>query len=404
MRAADLARAARAAMSRPRRLLLAVMLLAIGLPLPITLLGKFGPEFLHRPLSSPALFGFTAPAEPLSFSADAWRDGELQRGLDHWFAGNLEPRGWTVRLVNQLYYSLFRRSYMLDDKIVAGREDYLYSINYLEAYCRPAPAERDLAPLVARIAALHDRLARDGHPLLLMITPSKAVTMPEFLPAWLCDPPQPPERAGQLFGALLRAAGLPVVDGAAATRTMKGRDPLPPFPRGGTHWSKLVGARVAAAVMAEIGRQAGVDLGGLSATATDWDAPPTGTDADLALVLNLLVPPLDYPTARPELQCRPTSAGMDTALIALGGSFLEEVEDPIAKCRLFGRVERFAYYTKFRARYPAARPEPVDRATLDWRAILEPKAVVLLEVNESTIDAKIPWLDEFLDDALAALK
>ena len=391
-------------MSRPRRLLLVLMLVSIGLPLPLTLGVALAPAPIRAALRSPGLAGFVASPPPISPGAAAWWHGDFQRAVDGWFARGLEPRGWGVRATNQLYYTLFGRSYMYNNTIIVGRAGYLYELAYLRAYCAPAPSEADLAALVAELRALRDGLARKQDQLLVLISPSKAVTMPEFLPVGLCDPPQAPERLGQMFGELLQGAGVPVIDGAALTRAMKPQDPLPPFPRGGTHWSRLVGSRVAVQVMAEIDRLAGTDLGAVTLGETVWDARPAGTDRDLAYLLNLLFPPYGYPTGEAALQCRPTPAGRGANFIGLGGSFLQQVMDPIGSCGLFARVEQFAYYTNFRERYPDETFEPVDRKALDWAATFRQPTVLLLEVNERRIAPRIEWLEPFIEDTRAALQ
>lgn len=404
MTAAAPASPERATLPLARRLLLALMLASIGLPLPLTLVTEIVPPAVQRMLRSPALFGFVAGPPPVVPGIGEWWRGDFQRALDGWFARNLEPRGWGVRVTNQLYYTAFRRSYMYRSSIIVGRDSVLYERAYLEAYCKPGPGEAELAPLVAKIAGLREDLAGRGHTLLFLVTPSKAVTMPEFLPAGLCDPPPAPERRGQTLVALLRRAGVPVIDGATLARAMKTQDPLPPFPRGGTHWSRLVGARVAALAMAEIGRLAGTDLGTLGLGEPRWDAPPIGTDADLAVLLNLLIPPLDYPTGEAELECRPTPAGQAADLIGVGGSFLGQVMRPIGLCGLFDRAEHFGYYKNYRIRYPDGLHEQFDRTALDWAALLGGRVVLLLELNERRIEPGIPWLEKFIEDAQAALR
>jgi hypothetical protein len=185
---------------------------------------------------------------------------------------------------------------------------------------------------------------------------------------------------------------------------MKKQDPLPPFPRGGTHWSRLVGSRVAGLVVGEFDRLAGTDFGALTLGEPVWDAPPVGSDRDLAQLLNLLIPPYGYPTGDAALQCRSTAAGRKVNLIGLGGSFLDQIMDPVARCRLFARAEWFSYYTKFRRQYPNGSYDPVDREALDWAAIFQAPTVVVLEFNERAIEPKIQWFEWFAEDTRAALR
>jgi hypothetical protein len=259
-----------------------------------------------------------------------------------------------------------------------------------------------VAPRIAKLRELGDRLAAQRSVLVVLVTPSKAVTMAKFLPTGVCDRPAAPEWRSTRFTALLRETGILVVDGPALVRAMKARDPLPPFARGSTHWSLLVGKRVASIMMDELGRSSRVDWGGLTLRDPEWTASPIGSDADLATLLNLWRPPLDYPTGTAELVCRSTEAGRRAALIAVGGSFAVTVIEHLAACGLFDHLELYFYYTASRLRWPGDR-ERVDRAGLRWQDLLDGPHVVLVEQNESLLGGA-PHLDLFLDDALAALR
>ena len=146
------------------------------------------------------------------------------------------------------------------------------------------------------------------------------------------------------------------------------------------------------------------DVGELVIDPPRWGAPPTGGDADLARMLNLWRPPVDYPTASASRRCRSAAAGRTTRLIAVGGSFLDQILDPIAGCALFGRVDSYFYYDLWRFDWIARRRYPVDRAAIKWRDELDQPTVFLVELNERLLGQEAPYLDRFLDDLRAALR
>jgi len=387
-----------------RRLSLIVTLLAIGLPLPLTVLARNIPVDRMRGLLSPPLIDNAEPPSRPALRLATWQRGEFQRGFEPWFASIVVPRGWSVRLTNQLYYSLFARSYMVGGTIIVGREHYLYQRDDLHAYCESARGDGTMVtPLVDEVRELRNLLARRGHPLLFVVSPSKAVTMREFLPADLCRWPVAPDRPRRLLVEKLREAGVPVIDGPDLVREMKARDPLPPFLRGSVHWSQVAGERVAGVLLEEVRVLTGTDLGELTLGSPRWTASPTGTDRDFAELLNLLRPPLDYPTGVAAPICRPTVSGHEARLVAVGDSFLITVLDPIGACGLFKEVDLYFYYTLAHMRWPGGR-EPVDRAKLRWRKTLDMAAVTVVEINEVAIDHDVPYLHQFLDDAIAALR
>lgn len=129
---------------------------------------------------------------------------------------------------------------------------------------------------------------------------------------------------------LLRSANIRVVDGPGLASVMKKRDPLPPFPRGGLHWSVLTGKRVAAELLREANAALGSDFGEMVVGAPTWDYAASERDRDLALFLNIWSLVADYPVGDAELDCRPTREGQRTKLVAVGGSFTGHLLDPLS--------------------------------------------------------------------------
>jgi hypothetical protein len=82
--------------------LLAVMLVAIGLPLPLTLLVHGSPAPVRQVLASPRLHDNAAPLRRPRLRPTTWWRGEFQRDFEPWFGSVIEPRGWIVQLTNQV--------------------------------------------------------------------------------------------------------------------------------------------------------------------------------------------------------------------------------------------------------------------------------------------------------------
>ena len=310
-----------------------------------------------------------------------------------------------VRLTNQLYYSVFGRSYMYRNNILIGRSGVLYERGYVGAHCTAdrEPDTARLSALAARIADLRAKLLARNVTVVFLVTPSKAAVLPEFLPGGACPAAADLDTARHALTTLLRDRDIPVVDGHELAVLAKARDPLPPFPPGGTHWSRLVGGRAAAALVAALDRASGQDFGDATVGDPSWTAPATGSDADLANLLNLFRPPIDYPTGLARLDCRQTDLGQHRGLIAIGGSFVGQVLDALAVCGLFGRMDYYFYYTDLHLAWPGGI-SPVERERIDWRKEFAGAGVVLLELNERAIGGNHAHLDRFLDDALGALQ
>src|SRR6266850_4318767 len=142
-----------------RRVLLAMMLLAIGLPLPFSVLVYVSLARVQEILVSPRLHDNVGPPERPRLSATALWRGEFQRDVESWFGSRVEPRGWIVQLTNQVYYSLFGKSYMFNRGIIVARDDSLYELSHLKAYCRESDGGVGRAALVATLGDLHRELA-----------------------------------------------------------------------------------------------------------------------------------------------------------------------------------------------------------------------------------------------------
>jgi len=386
-----------------RRLSLIVMLLTIMLPLPLTVLARSIPAERIRGLLSPPLLDNADPPSRPPLRPGTWRRGEFQHGFEPWFASVVVPRGWSVRLTNQLYYSLFARSYMLGGTVVIGRDHYLFQRDDVRAYCESARGDGvAITRLVVKIGELRNLLARHHHQLLFVVSPSKAVTESEFLPSGLCRWPVAPDQPRRRLVERLRDAAVPVIDGPDLVREMKAHDPVPPFYRGSVHWSRLVGQRVAGVLLQDVRTLTGIDVGDLTLGPASWTVSPNGTDKDFAELLNLLRPPFDYPTAVTQPICRSTVRGHEARLVAVGDSFLITVLDPIAACGLFKKIDLYFYYTLGRIRWPGGLT-PVDRAKLRWSKTLNMSPVTVVEINEAAINHDVPYLLQFIEDAIAAL-
>jgi hypothetical protein len=384
-----------------RFVLLALMVLVLALPLVHTLVVRSNPL---GPLASPRLGKVVFPLEP-EWTLAGWMSGDFQRRADHWFSNVVEPRGWVIPLTNQLLFTVFSKSYMGDRTIVVGRQGELYQNVYVAAYC--AGGEVGDAEALARSAAgvgeLTARLSGTSTVVVVLVTPSKAAVIPERLPVGVCAAPADPAARRRWFVSALRAAGVAVIDGHGLVTAMKAEDPLPPFPRGGIHWSRVVGARVAGVVMREVARLSAVDGGTVDVRTVRWDARPETSDRDLADLLTLFVPPFDYRVGMPEVVCRPTSRGRARTLVTVGGSFLYQILEPITVCGLFRRVEHYFYYDTLYQQWPNGRSERPDLTKLRWRDKLGESDVVVLEIAEHLI-GRAPHFDRFVADALAALR
>ncbi|MGD9542809.1 MAG: alginate O-acetyltransferase [Methylocystis sp.] len=267
------------------------------------------------------LYGVAKP-KPASWTLDAFLSGETQKAVSE-NLGRMSPVfPISVRAKNQLVYSLFGGS--AAPGVVIGRNGQLYEQFYIDEFCARDGAV-DSSRLSAWSSTLRDiqNLAQArGKSFVYLISPSKAARYPEDLPksaSCVARAASTPEKLTP-HRAALDTAGVRYVDGPALIATEKRRQPIPLFPRGGTHWNSVGGAlAMRDATRALPASPIGV-LDFTSASAPE----AVGTDRDLLDLLNLLWPDAHYPTAAIGRAGEKGDCPRPPRLLALGGSFLHE--------------------------------------------------------------------------------
>jgi len=330
------------------------------------------------------LRGVVEPPKPFQWSWQAFANGDNQRAISYEVTQSIPLRRVFVRVNNQIRYKLFGAFGAAG--VLRGDDGHLIEKPYLDEYCA-----RDLAKMEAparlwgsQIKELQDFLEKHGHAFIYLITPSKVAHFPEaFVNRYPCASAQR-DRLGKVpvFVAMLKQAGVNVVDAATLTHSMKGKYEFGMFPQGGVHWNQLAVAYAANAVIEEINRQRKASpIAPLKWTYT-VSSNATGEDRDLLDLLNILLPRPEYkvPIVRyAPRQCGP-EAKLDVAVV--GGSFIHVLSETLARSAclqglkgynyLFGGLRGGPNYAVMKRRLTPAEIAPIADAD-----------VVILEENES---------------------
>ena len=330
------------------------------------------------------LRGVVEPPKPFQWTWQAFVNGDNQRAISYEVTQSVPLRRVLIRVNNQIRYKLFGQ--FGAPGLLRGNDGHLIEKAYLDEYCA-----RDLALMEAparlwasQLKELQDFIQARGHAFIYLITPSKAAHFPEaFVNRYPCASAQG-ARDGKVptFVAMLRAAGVNVVDAATLTHSMKGKYEFGMFPQGGVHWNQLAVAYAANALIEEINRQrktSPITLLKWTYTVSD---NATGEDRDLLDLLNILLPRPQYkvPVVRyAPRQCGP-EAKLDIAVI--GGSFIHVLSETLARSAclhglrgynyLYGGMRGGPNYALLKSRMRPADIAPIADAD-----------VVILEENES---------------------
>ena len=392
------------ALTKAGKLILLLIVSLFILPASVKIIPKFVNVKWPLPQSFKGdLVGVTIDEPRPSLSLHGWLTREFQDQFSKWFNQSYGARSFFVRMGNQLNYSLFNKSYMNKEQTIIGRHGQLYEEWYINDYCNP----RATTPLslmetrVREIADLQSLLARKGVTFLLLITPSKAAIYPEDIPSNLCPAGPSSKRGYDDFVPLLDKHHVTYVDGHVITQQATQINKAPLFCQGGVHWNYLGAYYTVRAMIDELNGLLHRKAGRLDLEAVHVDHIPTGSDKDLAELLNLFFPPFDYVVPHPVISTKGGTEDLGRAVI-VGTSFNWIPIDLLNKHKVFKQIDFFYYYKLALHSFPGQRGLPVDVSKIDWEHTILKTDVIILEVNEADVTGK--YASAFVSDALQHLR
>lgn len=371
----------------PNRSQLFAIALALLLALPVTtawnlFARSYAPKLEIR--IGRNLRGVVEPPKPFQWTWQAFANGDNQRAISYEVTQSVPLRRVLIRVNNQIRYRMFGQ--FGAPGVLRGEDGHLIEKAYLDEYCG-----RDLAKMEAparlwasQLKELQDFVQTRGHVFIYLITPSKVAHFPEaFVNRFPCANAEP-DRVGKVpaFVAMLKQAGVNVVDGATLTHSMKGKYEFGMFPQGGVHWNQLAVAYAANALIEEINRQRKTPpITPLKWTYTVSDNA-TGEDRDLLDLINILLPRPNYKV--PIVRYAPRQCGAETGIdvAVVGGSFIHVLSETLARSACLHGLKGYNYlygglrggrdYRRLKGRMKPAEIMPIADAD-----------VLILEENES---------------------
>ncbi len=301
----------------------------------------------------PALNGVTRP-EQARLTLDGVLHGSYQAIYARLIGTRLPLYPLAVRLRNQLEYSLFGVAAV--PALMVGRGSSLIETSYAQEYC-----SRDIAAWrpgavrwAARIREMQDWTERRGRAFLYVLTPSKVAQYPDILPPSYGCPASAYDRTALVpaWIEIVHAAGLHVADTTAVLTQAHGAYPFPLYPPGGIHWNQVGAALAAQAVLAQL--DALRPAQGLAPFQFTWrmSPHPSGTDVDIAKLMNLFVLPGDVPTPVVTVQPSPPPRPCPNLhAVIVGGSFGHAIGDFLSATACPVTVVEYEYWHSYTLRW-----------------------------------------------------
>jgi hypothetical protein len=298
---------------------------AIALLLPlVTAWNLFAPPNRSFKIG-PKLAGVTYEL-PLTMSWTAIRDGSLQKAIAERITEAFAFRPMLIRVNNEFRYELFGE---LDAPgLLRGAKGHLFGQYYIDDYCTRTAGmgERLAADILPKLRDLQDYYRARGGIFIYMVSPSKAANLPEYFVDRVPCKSTPAARAQLLptYADALKAGGINVIDAASLIHAAKGNYRFDLFPEGGEHWNEVGGALAVTSLVDEINKQAGREIVPPFTFSYTLSSPASGADRELADLLNVFFPPLNYLTPKVNyvqpVSCADSSArNLDIAIV--GDSF-----------------------------------------------------------------------------------
>lgn len=365
-------------------------------------------DYLSRPpgtevTATSGLKGFAASQELPRLTFQSWWSGQYQDQFSKWWGENFINREKYIRCSNQMYYSIFHKSYMYNQTIVIGKEHQLFEKAYIDDYVgEPAMDQQQVGALVKKIALLQELLRQRDISFTVLVTPSKAFTYPEYLPQGFAE--HKVTSNYERVMAAVSGTSINVVDGQKLVLDLKKEQDHPLFCQGGTHWNDLAAYHTTLTLTRTIQKNTGWNLAPLQIDRQYVDNNPTATDKDLADLLNLKNQQWQY--ISPHVVLSPYTAAdvMRPQVVLVGGSFCNHVINMLMSSGWASSIDFYSYYDLDFVTYPddQARKSQLNLKDPSWwdKQILSRK-VLTLEINEVHFDAA--HLTRFLDDAISNL-
>jgi hypothetical protein len=114
---------------------------------------------------------------------------------------------------------------------------------------------------------------------------------------------------------------------------------------------------------------------------------PTGTDRDLADLLNVWVPPVNYKAPYPQFQPVINGGEFKPNILIEGGSFSEQFINTMLEGKVFNKLDLYFYY-KTLISYPEGESSGSvlgEIGQVDWDKDVLNRDVIIIEMNEQNI-------------------
>jgi len=370
----------------------------LTIPLFFTCLKSSAQKYLGKQiLNEPELTGVTVPITSPGRTIKTILDGSWESYIEQHFANELVFRKTFTRVYNQFLWSVFGSVDLTD--VVVGENHSLFEREYINQYFSEADetTTTQIKDDVALLSKLHSALGKKGIPMIVWITPSKAVYYPQQISSAfnrylsMKQNGEYKQADYEVFAKLLGESDVPVYSGDKMLQDLV-KQGQPVFVPSGIHWTSYPMAEWINGFQDILGKQLGKKLGKLEITVNDSSMYALGIDSDLLSIANTfsLSPYYDSDYIR----FTSTNGEATPNLFICGGSFITRLLQSIyspdfntSASYIWGDGTEWSWYNSEVRGMPGFFQTwvPVSAKTDDYSSILK-KDAIIIEINQSMND------------------
>ena len=283
-----------------------------------------------------------------AFSFNHWFSADFQNHYEKNINDEIGFKPFFVRTYNQLSYSIFSLSSAKD--FVLGKQGYLYGINYIDSYQgKDYLGDEILDISFERLAKLNDTLLSLNKKLILILAPSKARVLSQYLPNRYSTKQDIKTNYDEIANRLSKT-NVSYLDFNKYFQVNNESSKYPLMNKTGVHWTKYGEIISMDSIVKYVSLIAKVNLPKIKYDTLVLTNIPQHSDGDIIKVMNLFYENRDQRLAYPQLHIETSKADKKRPrLLVVGDSFYWGMYYNGLQDKIFDRGE-FWYY--FKTIYP----------------------------------------------------
>lgn len=331
------------------------------------------------------------------FSIHSFKKKTFQNDFETYLNRKLSFNNLHIKTLNTLLYYTLDKSFGYNQNILIGKNKILYEESFINLLCLKNEVNIKIINQVSQnIKKVQDYYEKQGKTFVVFITPGKAANYQVGIPNRFDITSQSLEKN---YKAVINAFEENHINYIDARKYVKNNlDNHIFYPRSGTHWAdypKYLGAKH---LLQGLNKYGHYNFEDLTINTIYKNNIPYGEDVDLAMLLDLLIAPVDYQVEHVCLNDVKTPSYKNVKVI--GGSFWWGAGEMLNQAKVFKNLDVYFYlinYKKvFRNFLEIQKDNISDKNSL--RNDINQGDIIILEINDCIVNLVAQaYIKEFIN-------